>query len=197
MARKAEGDSDDDQRRHGPHGRLTSQSSALADRQARPADPEAHQRAGRPRRGDRPAQERARRARSSRRPAKRKSSRTSSRPTRRTRGRSTPTTIRAIFREIMSGSRALQKVLKIAYLGPEYSFSHLAAVERFGQSVEFMRGRQHRRRLRGGRPRPRRFRRRAGREFDRRPRRRHARHVHADAAPARSAARSACRSITT
>jgi chorismate mutase / prephenate dehydratase len=47
-------------------------------------------------------------------------------------------TVRAIFREIMSGSRALQKVLKIAYLGPEYSFSHIAAVERFGQTVEFM-----------------------------------------------------------
>jgi chorismate mutase/prephenate dehydratase len=50
-----------------------------------------------------------------------------------------PATVRAIFREIMSGSRALQKVLKIAYLGPEYSFSHLAAVERFGQAVEFIR----------------------------------------------------------
>jgi chorismate mutase/prephenate dehydratase len=49
-----------------------------------------------------------------------------------------PNTIRAIFREIMSGSRALQKVLKIACLGPEYSFSHLAAVERFGQAVEFL-----------------------------------------------------------
>jgi chorismate mutase/prephenate dehydratase len=48
-------------------------------------------------------------------------------------------TIRAIYREIMSGSRALQKVLKVAYLGPEYSFSHLAAVERFGQAIEFMR----------------------------------------------------------
>src|SRR5229473_3632540 len=48
-------------------------------------------------------------------------------------------TVRAIFREIMSGSRALQKVLKVAYLGPEYSFSHLAAVERFGQAVEFVR----------------------------------------------------------
>jgi chorismate mutase/prephenate dehydratase len=47
-------------------------------------------------------------------------------------------TVRAIFREIMSGSRALQKVLKVAYLGPEYSFSHIAAVERFGQAVEFM-----------------------------------------------------------
>jgi chorismate mutase/prephenate dehydratase len=48
-------------------------------------------------------------------------------------------TIRAIFREIMSGSRALQKVLKVAYLGPEDSFSHLAAIERFGQAVEFLR----------------------------------------------------------
>src|SRR5947199_321430 len=46
---------------------------------------------------------------------------------------------RAIYREIISGSRALQKVLKVAYLGPEYSFSHLAAVERFGQTVEFIR----------------------------------------------------------
>jgi chorismate mutase/prephenate dehydratase len=50
-----------------------------------------------------------------------------------------PATIRAIFREIMSGSRAIQKVLKVAYLGPEYSFTHLAAIERFGQAVEFMR----------------------------------------------------------
>jgi chorismate mutase / prephenate dehydratase len=47
-------------------------------------------------------------------------------------------TVRAIFRELISGSRALQKVLKVAYLGPEYSFSHLAAVERFGQGVDFM-----------------------------------------------------------
>jgi chorismate mutase/prephenate dehydratase len=47
--------------------------------------------------------------------------------------------VRAVFREIMSGSRALQKVLKVAYLGPEYSFSHLAALERFGQTVEYMR----------------------------------------------------------
>jgi chorismate mutase/prephenate dehydratase len=48
-------------------------------------------------------------------------------------------TVRAIYRELMSGSRALQKVLKVAYLGPEYSFSHLAAVERFGQAIEFLR----------------------------------------------------------
>jgi chorismate mutase/prephenate dehydratase len=47
-------------------------------------------------------------------------------------------TLRAVFREIMSGSRAMQKIIKVAYLGPEYSFSHLAAVERFGQTVEMM-----------------------------------------------------------
>jgi chorismate mutase/prephenate dehydratase len=46
-------------------------------------------------------------------------------------------TIRAIYREIMSGARALQRVVKIACLGPEFSYSHLAAVERFGQAVEF------------------------------------------------------------
>ena len=48
-------------------------------------------------------------------------------------------TIRAVFREIISGSRALQKIIKVAYLGPEYSYSHLAAVERFGSAIEYIR----------------------------------------------------------
>jgi chorismate mutase/prephenate dehydratase len=48
-------------------------------------------------------------------------------------------TIRAIYREIMSGARALQRRIKIAFLGPEYSYSYLAAVERFGQDLEFLR----------------------------------------------------------
>jgi chorismate mutase/prephenate dehydratase len=47
-------------------------------------------------------------------------------------------TIRAIFREIISGSRALQRVVKVAYLGPEQSFSHLAALEQFGHAAEFV-----------------------------------------------------------
>jgi chorismate mutase/prephenate dehydratase len=46
-------------------------------------------------------------------------------------------TIRAIYREIMSGARALERVPKISCLGPEFSYSHLAAVERFGQAVEY------------------------------------------------------------
>lgn len=48
-------------------------------------------------------------------------------------------TIKGVFREIISGSRALNRVPKVAYLGPEYSYSHLAALERFGQAVEYVR----------------------------------------------------------
>jgi chorismate mutase/prephenate dehydratase len=47
-------------------------------------------------------------------------------------------TVRAIYREIISGSRALQKIDKVAFLGPEYSFSHIAALHRFGRAAEYM-----------------------------------------------------------
>ncbi len=46
-------------------------------------------------------------------------------------------TLLAIYRELMSGSFALEKPLRIAYLGPQGSYSHLAAVEKFGSSVEY------------------------------------------------------------
>jgi chorismate mutase/prephenate dehydratase len=49
------------------------------------------------------------------------------------------TTVRAIYREIMSGSRALQRMIKVAFLGPEFSFSHLATLQRFGHDVELQR----------------------------------------------------------
>src|SRR5258708_27406131 len=47
-------------------------------------------------------------------------------------------TIRAIYREIISGSRALQRIDKVAFLGPESSFSHIAALHRFGRGAEYM-----------------------------------------------------------
>lgn len=45
--------------------------------------------------------------------------------------------IDAIYRELMSGSFALERPLRIGYLGPPGSFSHLAATCKFGQSVEY------------------------------------------------------------
>jgi len=46
-------------------------------------------------------------------------------------------TLQAIYRELMSGSFALEKPLRIGFLGPEGSFSHLAAERKFGASVEY------------------------------------------------------------
>ena len=46
--------------------------------------------------------------------------------------------LRAIYREIISASRALQRPMQVAFLGPEYTFSHLAALMRFGEAVEYL-----------------------------------------------------------
>ncbi len=46
--------------------------------------------------------------------------------------------VRAIFREIQSGCRSLVRQTRIAFLGPLYSYSHLAAIHRFGRSVQFV-----------------------------------------------------------
>jgi len=45
--------------------------------------------------------------------------------------------IDAIWRELMSGSFALERPLRIGYLGPAGSFSHVAAKRKFGSSVEY------------------------------------------------------------
>lgn len=47
------------------------------------------------------------------------------------------TTIEAIYRELMSGSFALEQPLRIGYLGPAGSYSHLAATRQFGASVAY------------------------------------------------------------
>lgn len=48
-----------------------------------------------------------------------------------------PRTIEAIYRELMSGSFRLEHPLKIGFLGPAGTFSHVAAVRHFGSSVDF------------------------------------------------------------
>jgi chorismate mutase/prephenate dehydratase len=47
-------------------------------------------------------------------------------------------TVRGMFREMISGARSAVKVLRIAYLGPAYTYTHLAALERFGTSASFI-----------------------------------------------------------
>ena len=46
-------------------------------------------------------------------------------------------TLQAIYRELMSGSFALEKPMRIGFLGPAGSFSHLASQRKFGSSVEY------------------------------------------------------------
>lgn len=48
-----------------------------------------------------------------------------------------PRAIEGVYRELMSGSFRLELPLRIGYLGPAGSYSHLAAVKHFGSSVEF------------------------------------------------------------
>jgi chorismate mutase/prephenate dehydratase len=43
---------------------------------------------------------------------------------------------RAIYREVLGASRSLVKPLRVAYLGPKYSYSHLAAISRFGDGPD-------------------------------------------------------------
>jgi len=52
-------------------------------------------------------------------------------------GRLKEESIRAIYREIMSAALALEADLKIAYLGPAGTWTHQAAIQKFGHSVQY------------------------------------------------------------
>ncbi|MCS7238339.1 MAG: prephenate dehydratase [Thermoguttaceae bacterium] len=47
-------------------------------------------------------------------------------------------TLRAILLELAAGCRQICKPVRVAYLGPAYSYSHLAAMHHFGQSAELV-----------------------------------------------------------
>ncbi len=56
---------------------------------------------------------------------------------RRNQGPVTNESLRAIYREIMSSALSLEKTLTVAYLGPEATFTHQAAIQRFGSSLKY------------------------------------------------------------
>ncbi|MBI3191125.1 MAG: chorismate mutase, partial [Pedosphaera parvula] len=45
--------------------------------------------------------------------------------------------LRAIYREIMLSALSMQKKLTVAYLGPEATFTHIAARHRFGPDMQY------------------------------------------------------------
>ncbi len=49
----------------------------------------------------------------------------------------TDESLRHVYREIMSSALALEKPMTIAYFGPEATFTHQAAIRRFGSSLRY------------------------------------------------------------
>ncbi|REJ95113.1 MAG: prephenate dehydratase [Planctomycetota bacterium] len=46
--------------------------------------------------------------------------------------------VHAVFRELVSAARARIKTVRVVYLGPPFSFTHLAAIERFGHGADLI-----------------------------------------------------------
>lgn len=49
----------------------------------------------------------------------------------------TSDSLRAIYREVMSSALSLEKTMTIAFLGPEATFTHQAAIRKFGSSLRY------------------------------------------------------------
>ena len=49
-----------------------------------------------------------------------------------------PSAVRGVFRHIISAARREVKITRVAYLGPAYSYTHIAALERFGESADLV-----------------------------------------------------------
>jgi chorismate mutase/prephenate dehydratase len=47
-------------------------------------------------------------------------------------------TLKAVFREIMSSSLSLERPLKVAYLGPRATFTHMAGMQQFGLAAQYV-----------------------------------------------------------
>jgi chorismate mutase/prephenate dehydratase len=52
-------------------------------------------------------------------------------------GPMTHESLRAIYREIMSSALSLEKSMTVAYFGPEATFTHQAAIRKFGSSLRY------------------------------------------------------------
>jgi len=50
----------------------------------------------------------------------------------------TPSHLRAIYREVLSAMRSLEQPERIGYMGPAATFTHQAALERFGAAAEYV-----------------------------------------------------------
>ncbi|MBI5574804.1 MAG: prephenate dehydratase [Deltaproteobacteria bacterium] len=46
--------------------------------------------------------------------------------------------LKAIYREVISASHALEKPLSVAFLGPRATFTHLACLKHFGESADYV-----------------------------------------------------------
>jgi len=49
-----------------------------------------------------------------------------------------PDTLRAVYREILSSSLSLERPLKVAYLGPRATFTHMAGMQQFGLAAQYV-----------------------------------------------------------